>query len=662
MNNQYWFDKAENYESDGNYSEALKCYKEILDDDPSNIFALTNTSYCLMNMKKFEEAIKFIDLALYFNSKFEYAWNVKGWIYQNMGEYFKSVEFFDKSLSINPQDKFTWYFKAQSLYYINDLSGAIECLETSLKIDPNDNETKKFLNQIKNENNEEKNVFHDEKCPYCGAHKDRFQLLCSECNEFIWNSDDDRGFKDSLNNLFDYFDYFDKNDDSNSFFINEWKKRGLSVRLSLLSDLGNWLSFLAMGDNYIAQEEIDFINEYLNLNFNKDQIKYLLSTLHDEFINILPSCFVLAYDLELNAEKKFGVDLIKMLLGVFHIIGYLFIRCDGEITEDEYNLFMTYMSNLNKNIEDYKNGDYKLPKSDSNKQYSGTDIKKESTSTKIEFSEDNKTMDDYLDELNDLVGLEKVKEDVNSLINLIQVRKIRNERGLSQPPMSLHLVFSGNPGTGKTTVARLLAKIYHKLGLLSEGHLVETDRSGLVAGYVGQTAIKVQEVINNAMGGVLFIDEAYTLSSSKGESDFGQEAIDTLLKAMEDNRDNLIVVVAGYPDLMQEFLQSNPGLKSRFNKFIFFEDYNPQELFDIFMVMCKKSWLKLDSKAENYLKIYLKDLYESRDDNFANGRDVRNLFEKVLANQANRLAIKDNISDEELMLLTYDDFNFDMYE
>ncbi len=258
-------------------------------------------------------------------------------------------------------------------------------------------------------------------------------------------------------------------------------------------------------------------------------------------------------------------------------------------------------------------------------------------------------------ELNELVGLDVVKKDVDGLVNLVKVRAMRKERGLKCPDMSFHLVFSGNPGTGKTTVARIISKIYCALGLLSKGHLVEVDRSGLVAGYVGQTAIKTREVIEKALGGVLFIDEAYALAPEKADKDFGQEAIDTILKAMEDHRDDLVVIVAGYDNLMPRFIDSNPGLKSRFNKYLHFADYNGDQLYAIFEGRVQRNDYLLSSQAETAVREHLQELYEDRDENFGNGRDVRNLFEKIVANQANRLAGFANPTVEDLQTITVED-------
>jgi SpoVK/Ycf46/Vps4 family AAA+-type ATPase len=259
-------------------------------------------------------------------------------------------------------------------------------------------------------------------------------------------------------------------------------------------------------------------------------------------------------------------------------------------------------------------------------------------------------------ELNALIGLQRVKDEVTSLINTVKINMLRKERGLKQSPLSMHLVFTGNPGTGKTSVARILGKIYRDLGILSKGHLIETDRTGLVAGYVGQTAIQTKEIIEKAKGGILFIDEAYSLTPPNAGFDFGQEALDTLLKAMEDNRDDLIVIVAGYPNLMKNFIESNPGLQSRFNTFINFEDYNPNELLKIFLSLCKQHNYFVDSIAISVLTKIFQDIHAKADKSYANGRTVRNFFENSIKRQSNRLTKSSVLSNIELQTLLIEDF------
>lgn len=259
--------------------------------------------------------------------------------------------------------------------------------------------------------------------------------------------------------------------------------------------------------------------------------------------------------------------------------------------------------------------------------------------------------DALFEELHSLPGLEHVKKEIETMRNLIWMRKIRAERGMETVPLSFHMVFSGSPGTGKTTVARLLAKIYKELGVLSKGQLIEADRSDLVSRYIGGTAIKVREIVDRARGGILFIDEAYALTDYKGENDFGAEAVSTLLKQMEDHRDDLIVIVAGYTEKMERFLASNPGLRSRFNRFLKFEDYSPKELEHIFLWLCRENGYDAGKKCRTYVRRYFeKKKREGRTD-FANGREVRNLFEKAVANQANRLALCEAVPDLELTRL-----------
>lgn len=262
-------------------------------------------------------------------------------------------------------------------------------------------------------------------------------------------------------------------------------------------------------------------------------------------------------------------------------------------------------------------------------------------------------IEDLRRELEGYIGLESVKREVESLINMATVYGMRKEKGLPVADMSLHMVFTGNPGTGKTMIARFMSRVYHSLDILSKGQLIETDRSGLVAGYVGQTAIKTKKICESALGGVLFIDEAYSLAGG-GENDFGGEAIDTLLKFMEDNRDDLVVICAGYVGPMQRFIGANPGLESRFNRYIDFADYTADEMLAIFKLQCTKNCYTLAADAEEKLKSLL-EVAASAAGTFGNARGVRNVFENVLVAQANRLAGAESVTKEILMEITAED-------
>ena len=474
-------------------------------------------------------------------------------------------------------------------------------------------------------------------CNNCGKILDNSQTKCPTCGSEVvkvgmdYLSDQLKKLKFIINTLNIFKPYCESLNDLN-----------VSLESIILDDLFKWFAYLGLGDGRITDNELEFINTLLDATYTKDDI-FELSDLKLDSTQLLSFKCLEELDAFAQTFDMNNVHSTNELYESYRLFGKFFITVDNSLDENVLEKYNEYVGLLKDQYGKISSVPFKID----------FDVNE-----KEEEEIPEKTLDDYLEELNRLVGLENVKKDVNSLINLVQIREIRKSRGIKQPAMSLHLVFSGNPGTGKTTVARLLAKIYHEIGVLSKGHLVETDRSGLVAGYVGQTATKTQEVIHSALGGILFIDEAYSLAS-KSENDYGREAIDTLLKAMEDNREDFIVIVAGYTELMDDFLHSNPGLESRFNKFIEFEDYNEDELYEIFMLMASEANLSVDEAGQKYLKEYFASLCEHKPENFANGRAVRNLFEEVLTAQANRLAPQEEITDEELNTLTYEDFLVD---
>ena len=444
-------------------------------------------------------------------------------------------------------------------------------------------------------------------------------------------------------------------------------QNNMSLRDMLKYNFLQYIGFLFETDGTDGRSELEFIKDYIGMTMDISQFmnfKYG-KCMDKDFINTPPKAlFYLAkYDMSVGIVKaQDGKNLSKTVVDLFKDLGTAFVAVNGETITEVANL-SNYSLMLDNFLKEY--GLYfGNPGSVANNKTGNTGAgatKVEVSATKAavnsstESDQQEETLDQLMEELNSLVGLKSVKQDLTNLINLVKVRKLREERGMKQPDITLHLVFSGNPGTGKTTVARLLAKIYKALGVVSQGQLVEVDRSKLVAGYVGQTAAMTAEVVKSALGGILFIDEAYTLIKVGDEKDFGQEAVDTLLKLMEDNRDDLIVIVAGYTDKMEEFVNSNPGLKSRFNKYIFFSDYTGKELTDIFKSMCKKQEYVPDKEALEYVKEYLNKRAKAHEENFANAREVRNYIERCIERQASRIVDIDDISDEELRTLRIED-------
>lgn len=350
-------------------------------------------------------------------------------------------------------------------------------------------------------------------------------------------------------------------------------------------------------------------------------------------------------------------DAPQMVRSNMEIIFQAFIAVDGAFSESEANTALEILNKIDRGEKKMVPEREETSESSEIKKKDGEEKQKKELSKKLSAQSgiytEGDEMESALKELEALVGLSEVKSEVMSCINLLRINNMRREKGLPLLQTSNHMVFTGHPGTGKTTVARIMAKIFKSLGVVSKGQLVETDRAGLVAGYMGQTALKTAQVIKKAKGGVLFIDEAYSLSSEDGSNDYGREAIDTLVKGMEDYRDDLVVIVAGYVDEMKKFISMNPGLRSRFNKYINFSDYSSEEMLEILKRQCIKTEFILSSEAEEAAHRYFEK--NQTDPTFGNARGVRNFFDRVVMNQATRILTLPNPSEIEFKTIKKED-------
>lgn len=442
---------------------------------------------------------------------------------------------------------------------------------------------------------------------------------------------------DSINLCYEMCDYIEQN--------GVVKLAGnVKLRDNLKKELLHFLIYISMTDGRYGEEEKAFIKKKLGFDVSASMASDIKNRnmLGAGYITRVPETF--KYFILANAGHKIKNDRYdnkeaRTLAETYRKLGQEYLAANTGSTEVEINVLSSYCVMLDENLKAYGllRPDYK------------------SAAIQAEAGGKEQSADELIAELNSLTGLTAVKEDVNALINLLKVQKMREQMGMKQTSVNKHLVFMGNPGTGKTTVARLLARIYKAIGVISKEHLVEVDRSGLVCGYIGQTATKTAEVIESALGGVLFIDEAYTLTNGKGQGDFGQEAVDTLLKGMEDHRDDLVVIVAGYTELMEEFLDSNPGLRSRFNKFINFEDYTAEEEVEILINNCKKQEYMLSRDALEEARRFFTERVANKPEGYANARDVRNYLEKAISNQATRIVGLKDVDKNILAMLEKED-------
>ncbi|MEE3491543.1 AAA family ATPase [Ruminococcus sp.] len=417
---------------------------------------------------------------------------------------------------------------------------------------------------------------------------------------------------------------------------------------------------IGVSDGSLSPEELYFINalpdEYDEVCARNRGYKRFIKLITVDSFNADSSKFF-NFDkapMFLEVLSEDFVEAPMMVRSNLQIIFNAFIAIDGAFSEKEADVALEILDKIDDGSKDYVQD---VPKDEEQHEASSTEKKTMVSPISDSAESSAEELDIALRELNELIGLDSVKQEVLACINLLRINNMRKSKGLPELQTSNHMVFTGHPGTGKTTVARIMAKIYKSLGVVSKGQLVETDRAGLVAGYMGQTALKTAQVIKKAKGGVLFIDEAYSLSSEDGSNDYGKEAIDTLVKGMEDFRDDLVVIVAGYVDEMKKFINMNPGLRSRFNKYINFANYSAEEMLKIFRLLCEKTEFILSKEAEEASLEYFKSNQD--DPTFGNARGVRNFFDRVVMSQATRILTLENPTETEFRTINKEDIGYE---
>lgn len=410
---------------------------------------------------------------------------------------------------------------------------------------------------------------------------------------------------------------------------------------------------------------MDLLNELMDASYDLDKFTTIKGRVYSEIgdrpSELLRTIFTNA--IFEDVKEQLAETSSKAILSFYKVLGSAFIDIasisDKKDARAKLELWILYQQMYVGNFKDNeRHPDTLIDNTIKSQASSKGDFRETISPGEHKRTDDNCLQDKTvyltkLGELESLVGLESIKNDVINMISLVKMQQMRKNKGLKSVPVSLHLVFTGNPGTGKTTVARILAQLYKEIGVLKTGQLVEVDRADLVAGYVGQTALKTEEKINEALGGILFIDEAYTLA--KDGNDFGQEAIDTILKAMEDKRDEFIVIVAGYSEPMENFINSNPGLKSRFNKYFHFQDYSPSELIEIFTKMLRTYDYSITDEALAEASKKITEMEQNKGSDFANARDVRNYFEQIITRQAVRVSAISAPSEAQILEITQAD-------